>query len=219
MTKILLFGGKGEIGSFLRKSLKEKYEIISPKATECDLESEKDVENIIEKNKDIKIIINSALYRSELKPIEKTDYEFLTKYFKINLFSNYAIVKYAKKYLNEVKIILFSSIASKGMPYNSFYSSVKSGIESLIRASAFEFKKENKNMFITGIKLGPVKVSRENFNEILKIQHEKLQKELLQNTTLTETINKTEILKITEFLITNDIKSLNGEIITLSGAF
>jgi len=143
--------------------------------------------------------------------------EFLQNYFKNNLISNFNIIKFSQKYLNNFRLIFFSSIACLGMQNNSHYSAAKAALESLVKSASIELSNTLNRVYC--IRLGAVEINKDKFSKELKIQHDKLQENLLKRTIGNKKISKEEIYGLVDYLLKNEQNSLHSEIIPLSSGF
>lgn len=162
-------------------------------------------------------MINAALSRSVMKSIENSDPEFLAEYFRKNLIPNFDIIRHSIKYLENFRIILFSSIAVTGMENNSFYGVCKAGIESLVRSAALEMKDTGSRIFC--LRLGPVDIDKSGFAGNIRIQHDTLQESLIKRCIGNSKLSMQEISGFIKFLLDNEKSYFHSEIIPLSAGY
>lgn len=128
----------------LKKYIEEKYKVTTL-CIKCDVTSEKEIKNMIDKTISmfgkIDILVNNAVYEEDNYIFDKTKEEFM-KVLEVNLVGPFLVSKYASKYMNNGTIINISSKDAEST-YNEMnidYSASKAGLNSLTKSLSLALK-------------------------------------------------------------------------------
>ena len=157
MKTIVVFGGKGGLGTKLVPLLEQKYNVIPLNSTDVDITNPKAVNEFFNKN-NIDIVLNMAGKKHDtfLSKIDESDYDGINAMIDVNIRGNINITSSALPQMIEKKwgrIISVSSVFSEmNVPKNSIYCASKAFIDRFISVA----NKENIKYGITcnSIQLG-----------------------------------------------------------------
>jgi NADP-dependent 3-hydroxy acid dehydrogenase YdfG len=150
MKKIVVFGGKGGLGSKLTPLLENKYEVISLNSKDVDVTKSNEVEDFFKKT-DIDIVLNMSgkKYDVFLSKISDTDHKSINDMLDVNIKGNINILSYCLPNMikkNWGRIISISSVFSEmNVPKNSIYCASKAFVDRLMSVA----NKENIKYGIT----------------------------------------------------------------------
>jgi NADP-dependent 3-hydroxy acid dehydrogenase YdfG len=137
MKKIVVFGGKGGLGTKLVPLLKEKYEVISLCSKDVDVTNPKEVNDFFNKNHvDIVLNMSGKKYDVFLNSITEDDYKEIDDMLNVNIKGNINILSGCLPNMIKNKwgrVISISSIFSEmNVPKNSLYCASKAFLDRLI---------------------------------------------------------------------------------------
>ena len=126
MKKIVVFGGKGGLGTKLVPLLKEKYEVIDLSSKDVDVTNPKEVNNFFNENQvDIVLNMSGKKYDVFLNSITEDDYKEIDDMLNVNIKGNINILSGCLPNMIKNKwgrVISISSIFSEmNVPKNSLY--------------------------------------------------------------------------------------------------
>jgi 3-oxoacyl-[acyl-carrier protein] reductase len=157
MKKIVVFGGKGGLGSKLVPLLEQKYIVIPLSSKDVDVTNPKEVKEFFDNN-EVDIVLNMAGKKHDvfLSKIDESDYDGINAMIDVNIKGNINIISSCLPQMIEKKwgrVIAISSVfAEMNVPKNSIYCASKSFVDRLVSVA----NKENIKYGVTcnSIQLG-----------------------------------------------------------------
>ena len=157
MKKIVVFGGKGGLGSKLVPLLEQKYVVIPLSSKDVDVTNPKEVKEFFDNN-DVDIVLNMSGKKHDvfLSKIDESDYDGINAMIDVNIKGNINIISSCLPQMIEKKwgrVISISSVfAEMNVPKNSIYCASKSFVDRLVSVA----NKENIKYGVTcnSIQLG-----------------------------------------------------------------
>jgi NAD(P)-dependent dehydrogenase (short-subunit alcohol dehydrogenase family) len=244
MRQILISGANSQIGSYLAKEYyKEGYKLVllyhkrkeriselfnkdgifSCPVDLCNSEAVKEAvfraEQFLHQSSDT-LIHCAAIRSSDALPLYQTEPMQFANVLSTNMMSAYNILRWTLPSMQENafgRVIMFGSdVSQKGLQNGSAYSASKAGIVNLVKSVALEMAKYN--IVINAISPAPVETNLEEdySGEYLNFRKRYFAEYLAQVPT-GKLVTKEEIKKVTDLLIDENIKNLNGEEIIIDG--
>ncbi len=244
MRQILISGANSQIGSYLAKEYyKEGYKLVllyhkrkerisellnkdgifSCPVDLCNSEAVKEAvlraEQFLHQSSDT-LIHCASIRSSDALPLYKTEPMQFANVLSTNMMSAYNILRWTLPSMQENafgRVIMFGSdVSQKGLQNGSAYSASKAGIVNLVKSVALEMAKYN--IVINAISPAPVETNLEEdySGEYLNFRKRYFAEYLAQVPT-GKLVTKEEIKKVTDLLIDENIKNLNGEEIIIDG--
>jgi NAD(P)-dependent dehydrogenase (short-subunit alcohol dehydrogenase family) len=244
MRQILISGANSQIGNYLAKEYyKEGYKLVllyhkrkerisellnkdgifSCPVDLCNSEAVKEAvlraEQFLHQSSDT-LIHCASIRSSDALPLYKTEPMQFANVLSTNMMSAYNILRWTLPSMQENafgRVIMFGSdVSQKGLQNGSAYSASKAGIVNLVKSVALEMAKYN--IVINAISPAPVETNLEEdySGEYLNFRKRYFAEYLAQVPT-GKLVTKEEIKKVTDLLIDENIKNLNGEEIIIDG--
>lgn len=244
MRQILISGANSQIGSYLAKEYyKEGYKLVllyhkrkeriselfdkdgifSYPVDLCNSEAVKEAvlraEQFLHQSSDT-LIHCAAIRSSDALSLYQTEPMQFANVLSTNMMSAYNILRWTLPSMQENafgRVIIFGSdVSQKGLQNGSAYSASKAGIVNLVKSVALEMAKYN--IVINAISPAPVETNLEEdySGEYLNFRKRYFAEYLAQVPT-GKLVTKEEIKKVTDLLIDENIKNLNGEEIIIDG--
>jgi NAD(P)-dependent dehydrogenase (short-subunit alcohol dehydrogenase family) len=167
---ILITGSDGRIGTFLKKKLKNEYNLINADIKNGTVINKDFLQKVFQK-KIYAVILSHGKNTTPLKNKKNTkdiDLDLIRSYFETNLFLSLEIISYYLKYNKRGRIINLSSIYGVKSPKHFIYKSFSKEIGYSLSKSAsnmmtkFLGTKYSKNFLFNSIVLGGVQQSNLN---------------------------------------------------------
>lgn len=216
MKNIVIIGGSKGIGNAILKSIPENYNVHNISRTSVQKT------NVTHYNCDVltdelPIIdaVDALVYcpgSINLKPINRLKLEEFREDFEINVIGAVKAIQHFLPQLkngNNPSILLFSTVAAKlGMPFHASVAAAKAAVEGLTKSLGAEFAPT-----IRVNAIAPTVTNTELASKLLR--NEKMIENITERHPLKKFLEPKEVAALANFLISEDAKSISGQIFEL----